>query len=150
MSEFYRIKRIVNSWLGSRHKRRRSATYEQDDPRMILNDLGLQMSPEALAFVADSSFRREDMLMQIYAAEEELDVDLVLDNVQIDPIWDPKVYVGDQKFAVTVVVRKQEVVVIEFDYPDAKDPLTGPDGQGFSARDSAGAGAGPTIDVEIE
>ena len=150
MSEFYRIKRIVNSWLGSRVKRRRSSTYEQDDPRMILNDLGLQMSPEALAFVADDSFRREDMLMQLYAAEEELDVDLVLNNVQLDPIWDPKVYVGDGKFAITVVVRREEVLVVEFDYPDAKGPMRGPDGQGFSARDSAEAGEGPVIDVEIE
>ena len=148
MSEFYRIKRIVNSWLGSRNKRRRSATYEKDDPRMILNDLGLQMSPEALAFVADDSFRREDMLMQIYAAEEELDVDLVLDNVRFDPIWDPKVYVGDQKFAITVVVRREEVVVVEFDYPDAKAPMTGPEGQGFSAREAGDSG--PVIDVEIE
>lgn len=150
MSEFYRIKRVVSSWLAGRVKRRRTATYEQDDARMILNELGLQMSPEALAFVADNSFRREDMLVQIYAAEEELNVDLILDNVMIDPIWDPKVYVGDKKFAITVTVRREEVVIVEFDYPEATQPMQGPQGQGFDARDSSTQGSGTVIDVEIE
>ena len=152
MSEFTRIKRIVSSWLGSMRKRRRSATYEQDDPRMILNDLGLQMSIETLEFVADNSFRREDMLMQIYAAEEELDMDLVLNNVQFDPIWEPKVYTGEGMFFITVQARGEEYVVVEFDYPAATGPLTGADGQPLPPISEAPGtpGGGQTIDVEIE
>ena len=92
MSNIDRLKRVVKSWYAGLRKKRRSAVYEQDDPRMIINDLGLQMSPEGLAFIADSSFHREDMLMQIYAAEEELDRDLVVDNTHLDPVYSPKVY----------------------------------------------------------
>jgi hypothetical protein len=49
MSEFDRLKRAVTSWIsGVRiRKKRRIATYQDDDALMILTDLGLQMSPEA-------------------------------------------------------------------------------------------------------
>ena len=114
MSEIDRLKRIVRSWWGGRHKSRRSAAYEQDDPRMIINDLGLQLSPEGLASIADSSFRREDMLVQIYNAEEELGIDLIEDNVRIDPRWEPRVYELDGHIAITATVKDEEVVVIEF------------------------------------
>ena len=114
MSNIERLKRVVKSWVASRRKRRRSAVYEQDDPRMIINDLGLQMSAEGLSFIADSSYRREDMLMQIYAAEEELDLDLVVDNIQLDPTYSPTVYEEEDRIAVTILADGEEVVIIEF------------------------------------
>ena len=115
MSDLYRIKRIARSWWGGVRKKQRPATYEQDDPRMIINDLGLQMSPEALEGIADNSFRREDMLVQLYNAEEELGIDLIKDNTAIDPKWNPKVYEQDDRVAITIVVKKEEVVIVEFD-----------------------------------
>ena len=53
MSEFQRLKRVVNSWLGGVRirKKRRVATYQDDDALLILTDLGLLMSPEALVHV---------------------------------------------------------------------------------------------------
>lgn len=114
MSNIERLKRVVTSWVGGLRKKRRSSVYEQDDPRMIINDLGLQLSPEALSFIADSSFHREDMLMQIYAAEEELDRDLVVDNVRLDPVYSPKVYESFDRIAVTMIINGDEVVVFEF------------------------------------
>lgn len=114
MANIDRLKRVVMSWVGGLRKRRRNAVYEQDDPRMIINDLGLQLSPEGLAFIADSSFHREDMLMQIYAAEEELDRDLVVDNNRLDPAYSPKVYEKDDRIVVTMVVKGEEVVIFEF------------------------------------
>ena len=81
---------------------------------MIINDLGLQMSPEALSFIADSNFRREDMLVQIHAAEESLDRDLVVDNSALDPVYSPKVYEDEDRIAVTMIIRDEEVVIFEF------------------------------------
>ena len=114
MSNIDRLKRVVKAWYAGLRKRRRTAVYEKDDPRMIINDLGLQMSPEALSFIADSSFHREDMLVQIYAAEEELDRDLVLDNIRLDPAYSPKVYETEDRIAVTMIVKGEEVVIFEF------------------------------------
>lgn len=124
MSELRKLKRLVNSWMGSMRKARREAEYKEDDPRMIINELGLQLSPEGLKFIADDSFRREDMLMQIYAAEEELDVDLVKANVMLDPIWEPKVYEEKNRIAITVVVDRDEVIIIEFSTdPESSVPM---------------------------
>jgi hypothetical protein len=121
MSELFRLKRIVSSWIGGvRHrKKRRISSYEHDDARMILNDLGLQMTPEALAFVADDRFRREDFLMQLYAAEEELGIDLIKDNIMLDPALSPTVYEREGKLAFTAAIRGEEYIVAEFDYPKA-------------------------------
>ena len=114
MSNIDRLKRVVRSWVGGLRKRRRTAVYEKDDPRMIINDLGLQMSPEGLAFIADSSFHRQDMLVQIHAAEEALDRDLVISNSYLDPAYSPKVYEEEDRIVVTMIIRDEEVVIFEF------------------------------------
>jgi|GEM_PF-1486094 len=120
MSNIDRLRRVVNSWVGSRRKQRRPAVYEQDDPRMIINDLGLQLSPEALSLIADNNFYREDLLVQIYAAEEELDCDLVVDNIQLDPQYSPKVYEDEKVIAVSILIDGEEVVIIEFTRPETE------------------------------
>lgn len=121
MSEIDRLKRIARSWWGGIRKKQRPASYERDDARMIINDLGLQMSPEALTSIADNSFRREDMLVQIYNAEEDLGIDIIQDNVQIDSQWEPKVYEEEGKIAVTIVVKKEEIVIVEFEDDPYRD-----------------------------
>lgn len=116
MSEFQRFKRVVRSWVGGvRHrKKRRLATYQEDDALMILNDLGWKMSPAALQYISGDSTRREDFLMQIYAAEDDLGVDLIKDNVMLDPVLDPKVYEVESKIGFTVTIKKEEYLVAEF------------------------------------
>ncbi len=118
MSEFSRLKRIVGSWIGASRirKRRRSAVYNDDNALMILTDLGLLMSPEALVHVSNDSLRREDFLMQLYAAEEDLGVDIIKDNVMIDPALSPKVYEVEGKIGFTIVVKKEEYLVAEFPF----------------------------------
>lgn len=122
MSELKRLKRVFDSWLGQARKRkkRRLGTYDQDDARMIITELAMQMSPEATVYMTDDSTRREDFLMQIYAAEDELDVDLILDNHQIDPRWDPKVYEEDGKIVFAATVGKDEYVIAEFAFPNSE------------------------------
>ncbi len=124
MANIDRLKRVVESWVGGLRKRRRTAVYEHDDPRMIINDLGLQMSPEALSFIADSRYHREDMLMQIYAAEEELDRDLVVDNNRLDPVYSPKVYEDEDKITITMVVNGKESIIVEFSRKEEDLPPT--------------------------
>jgi hypothetical protein len=122
MSELKRLKRVFDSWLGHarKKKKRRLGTFDQDDPRMIITELAMQMSPEATEYMTENSTRREDFLMQIYAAEDELDVDLILENREIDPRWDPKVYEEDGKIVFAATVGKDEYVVAEFVFPGSE------------------------------
>lgn len=118
MSEFSRLKRIVGSWIGAARirKKRRAATYNDDNALMILTDLGMQMTPEGLVYVSNNSLRREDFLMQLYAAEEDLNVDIIKDNVMIDPALHPRVYEVEGKIGFTVIVKGEEYLVAEFPY----------------------------------
>ncbi|HHG85636.1 MAG TPA: hypothetical protein ENJ82_12885 [Bacteroidetes bacterium] len=118
MSDLQRLKRVFDSWLGQvrKTKKRRLSSYDQDDPRMIITELGLQMSPDALVFMTDDSFRREDFLLQVYAAEDELDIDLIRDNREIDPALGPKVYEEDGYIIFTAMVDGEEFVIAEFKF----------------------------------
>lgn len=119
MSNYSRLKRLTRAWIGSMRKRRRPNAYEQDDPRMIFTELGLQMSPETLSTLSDNSYYREDFLVQLHSAEEELNLDLVLDNTSIDPVWDPKVYEENGKVMITATVDGEETIVAEFNLNEA-------------------------------
>jgi hypothetical protein len=118
MSEFSRLKRAVTSWISGMRisKKRRLATYQDDDALLILTDLGLLMSPEALVYVSNNSTRREDFLMQLYAAEEDLRIDIIRDNVMIDPALEPKVYEVEGKIGFTIMHKKEEYLVAEFPF----------------------------------
>jgi hypothetical protein len=124
MSEFDRLKRAVTSWIsGVRiRKKRRIATYQDDDALMILTDLGLQMSPEALIYISNDGTRREDFLMQLYAAEEDLRVDIIKDNVMIDPALQPKVYEVEGKIGFTIMHKKEEYLVAEYAFVKPAPP----------------------------
>lgn len=122
MSELQRLKRVFDSWLGQvrKTKKRRLSSYDQDDPRMIITELGLQMSPDALVYMTDDSVRREDFLHQVYAAEDELDIDLIRDNREIDPALDPKVYEEEGYIVFTAMVDGEEFVIAEFKFGPAE------------------------------
>lgn len=122
MSEFSRLKRVVGSWIGGMRirKKRRMATYQDDDALLILTDLGLLMSPEALIYVSQNSTRREDFLMQVYSAEEDLGIDIIKGNVMIDPALSPKVYEVEGKIGFTIVHKKEEYLIAEFAWEKPK------------------------------
>lgn len=114
MSNLDRLKRIAKSHIG---RFRGRAEREHDDARMILTELGLQMRPEVLEYLTDSSFLREDFLQCLHAAENELGTDLVADHDHIDPKYEPKVYEEDGKVVFSVTRRKEEYVFAEFELP---------------------------------
>jgi hypothetical protein len=116
MSELHRLKRVFGSWIGKlRHRKlRRTSVYEFDDALLILTDLGMLMSPEALEYVSGNSTRREDFLQQIYMSEDELGIDLIQDNVRIDPQWNPLVREEGNKIAITIIHRGEELIVAEW------------------------------------
>lgn len=122
MSEFQRLKRVVNSWIGNvrLRKKRRLATYQDDDALLILSEMGWKMSPAALEYVSGNSTRREDFLQQIYAAEDDLGVDLIRDNVMLNPDLDPKVYEVEDKIGFTVTYKGEEYLVAEFAWEKKK------------------------------
>jgi hypothetical protein len=118
MSEYQRLKRVVKSWIGGARirKKRRLSTYQDDNALLILNDLGWKMTPAALEHIAGNSTRREDFLMQIYAAEDDLGVDLIQDNVMLNPAYDPKVYEVEGKIGITATIKGEEYLIAEFPF----------------------------------
>lgn len=116
MSELKRLRRVFGSWVGGmRHrKKRRISIYEHDDALLILTDLGLLMSPAGLEFVSGNSTRREDFLQQIYISEDELDIDIIQDNVRINPSLAPNVREDEKTIQFTIIFRGEELIVAEF------------------------------------
>ena len=116
MSELQRLKRVFGSWVGNiRHrKQRRSGVYTHDDALLIITELGLLMSPAALVFVSGNSTRREDFLQQVYMSEDELGIDIIKDNVQIDPKWNPMVHEEGNKVAITIIHKGEELIIAEW------------------------------------
>ncbi|MCB9231356.1 MAG: hypothetical protein H6581_06830 [Bacteroidia bacterium] len=114
MSNLKRLTRVIKSWKG---KITRDVYYEGADAFMILTDLGLQMSPQTLAYLTSSDSLKDDFVDGLYAAEEKAGKLLVVDNQMIDPAYDPKVYEEGREVIFTVKIKDKEVVFAEFPLP---------------------------------
>lgn len=142
MSDFNRFKRVVKSWVGS-FKRNRSEDYQFDDANMIITNLGMQFRAETLAWVLAEDTRKEDFLQGIYAAEEELNQDIVIGNTEIDPVFDPQVYEFNGKLEFTIRWKGEEIIFAEFELPEALAEGT------YVDEDEPDGERGP-IDIPIE
>lgn len=144
MSTFNRLERIVKSWVG---KARRNVYYDFDDARAILNELGLQMSPEALAHMTSSDLIMQEFLDCVYAAEDVIGRDLIQHNKEINPLYEPKVYEEDGWIIFTITRRTKELVYGEFPMPGAKSRSQI---EAEEAKEEVRAEAMETREIEIQ
>lgn len=141
MSELDRLARVIRSWTGS--KRLRSSVYEHDDPVMILTELGTQISPETLAYLTAETMRKEEVLNQLHAAEEELKKEIIKENTFIDPELDPRFYEETDRAVITIQHKKKEIIIADL-------PLPYDENRGGSTAPENTAADANVIDVEIE
>ncbi|MEM9985063.1 MAG: hypothetical protein AAF804_08195 [Bacteroidota bacterium] len=118
MSEFKRLERIIRS-LIPRFPRNRDRYYSITDARNILNELGLHMSPEALAFMLAEDTRMDDFINAIYDLEARLGKKAVDESGNLDEGLDPKVYEEDGELGFSVTHRGKEYVFAEYELSEA-------------------------------
>ena len=116
MSELYRIKRIVKS-LIPRTPRNPERRYSYSDARLIINDLGMSLSPETLAYLVDSDEVLEDFVLSMYEMEYTLNRKATNEITVIDPELKPKAYEEDQRVVFTVFYDNEEWVFAEYSTP---------------------------------
>ena len=113
MSEFKRLERIVKS-LIPRIPRAEDRQYQLSDARHMINDLGLQMPPEVMAYLLERDTILDDFIMSIYALERELRRKVITDFDTIDEALDPKVYVEGNEVGFSVTHQGRELVFAEY------------------------------------
>ena len=116
MSVRKRLKRVVKSWTGVLS--RDEIYYSYDDARMILTDLGMQMSPEALAYLTSSEEIMEEFLGQVSAVEKKLGLNIIKDQYSIDPELQPKVYEIEGEIIITILHKGVESILVEFPFEE--------------------------------
>lgn len=114
MSDFTRLKRIAKSlvprWPASGEK-----NYSFEDARLIINDLGMKLSPEMLASLLSRTETLDDFLGSIYELEHKLKRPVVTELATIDPVLEPDVHVEGSKVAFSVKWREERLVFAEYD-----------------------------------
>lgn len=117
MSDFKRLERLVKA-LIPRLPRAEDRQYQLSDARHMINDLGLQMPPEVLAYLIERDAILDDFLMSVYGLERELRRKVVTDFGVIDEALDPKVYIEDGTVGFSVTHKGRELVFAEYAYAD--------------------------------
>ena len=115
MSIKARLNRIGRSWKGQLYGS--DIHYTQDDAFMILTELGLQMSPQTLAYLTGSAEMLEEFLEALHSTEKEIGREIVLEGRMIDPEFDPKVYEVDGEAIFTIKHKEVEMIMGEIPLP---------------------------------
>ncbi|MEZ4825776.1 MAG: hypothetical protein R3C61_05695 [Bacteroidia bacterium] len=113
MSDFKRLARLSKSIIP-RFERGNSRHFNHDDARMMINDLGMQMSPDVLKKLVSNPDVLEDFLNSIYQLEQKLHRKVVTEYATIDLEYDPKVYVEDGTVGFSITWKEKEVVFAEY------------------------------------
>ena len=116
MSELDRFKRLAKS-LIPRFPKGEERQYHLEDARMMINDLGLSLSPEVLNYLVTTDTVLDDFINSIYNVEQKLRKRIVTDFATIDTEWNPKAYMEDGTVAFTIKTRKHEVIFAEYELP---------------------------------
>jgi len=115
MGNFERITRLAKSYVGFGGDL--TEDHSSADIKFMINELGFQMSAQALAFMLDSDVRLQDFIMSIYEVRKQKGVQLLNDQKLIDTKYSPKVYEEDGKLAFSVQVSGQEIIFYEEKFP---------------------------------
>jgi hypothetical protein len=118
MSDFKRFKRAVKSMLP-RIGKKRDRYYDYGDARLMINDLGLQMSADVLAYLVSRTDVLEDFIQGVYFFEDDIrKKDVVIDPTVINSKYEPKVYVEDGKVEFTASYGGDEIIFAEYQLPE--------------------------------
>lgn len=117
MSDFKRIQRLAKS-LIPRFPKNREKYWEHSDVRNMINDLGLQMSPEVLSKLVNNDQVLDDFISSIYQLERRINREVITEFATIDTDYDPKVYVEDGEVGFSITHKGKEIVFAEYKLGD--------------------------------
>ncbi|MDX2250581.1 MAG: hypothetical protein SF052_27615 [Bacteroidia bacterium] len=120
MSDFKRLARLTKS-IVPRFERGRSRYLNHDDARMMINDLGMQMSPEVLKKLIFNAEILEDFINSVYQLEQKINKEVVTEYATIDIEYNPKVYVEGHTVGFSITYKDKEVVFAEYDLEEKED-----------------------------
>lgn len=112
--EFSRLKRLAKS-LIPRFPKGKERYYTPSDARMMINELGLQMSPEVLKYLVSRDAILDDFINSIYQLEQEIRKRVVTEFGTIDHEYEPRVYVEGQVVGFSVTYKNEEIVFAEYE-----------------------------------
>ena len=124
--DFKRLKRLVKSVIPRFRGSDAGSTLKLEDARLILTNLGLQMSPQTLDKLISNDETLDDFLMSIHELERDLQMKVLTSDYDIDPILSPKVYDLGTAVGFTVLNRQGEEMVFA-EYTLSEDKLWGID-----------------------
>ncbi|MEM8902055.1 MAG: hypothetical protein AAGC85_28370 [Bacteroidota bacterium] len=107
MSDFKRLERIIKSRLP-RFPKDIDYTYSIKDARNMINDLGLSLSPEALAYLTETETILDDFLEGVYHVENRFKKRVANEQAFLKEEFSPKVYEEDGKATFTLTYRGKE------------------------------------------
>lgn len=120
MSELSRLKRIAQSLIPN-FRKQRDRYYNFEDAKMMITELGIDIPPAIFAKLTEDDQILDDFINKIYQAEDTLGIkNLVTEESILNPTYQPKVYVEDNKVAFTITssgaFTKQEVIFAEYTF----------------------------------
>lgn len=114
MSDYKRLKRLLKS-LIPRFPRDEDRQYSLADSRNMINDLGLQMSADTLAYLVGDDKILDDFLNNVYYLEDDIGRKVITDYATIDMKYNPRVYEESDLVGFSVTYRGEEIVFAEYD-----------------------------------
>ena len=115
MSELNRLKRIVKSYIP-RTPRDPKRRYSYEDAHLMINDLGMSLSPEALSFLVNTDTVLDDFVGSVYELEYKLKRKATTDLKTLDPELSPKVYEEYGRIVFTATYDGEEWVFAEYSF----------------------------------
>lgn len=116
MSQLKRLERLVKS-LVPRFPRDPKRQYTLDDARMMINEMGMDLQPQTLAYLVDNEEFLDEFINSVYHVENKLGKGIITESATIDPIYEPQAYEEDGNVGFTVKLRRKEVVFAEYEIP---------------------------------
>lgn len=113
MSEFKRLKRLVKSIIP-RFPDGDARQYTLGDARLMINDLAMDISPEALEALVENEQVLDDFIGSVYELEHEVRRRVVNDLGTIDEKYQPRAYEEDGTVGFSVIYRGEELIFAEY------------------------------------
>jgi len=114
--EYHRLRRIVKSLIPRFKRKEGRKNFQLNDAKHMLNELGMQMSPELLEYLTQDDRKLDEFIEGIYALEDDLGIPVIDDFGAIRTDLLPKVYVEKENKLVgfSVTYAGEEVVFVEY------------------------------------
>jgi len=117
MSDFKRLQRIAKSMIP-RLSFRSQAEHSMEDARDMINDLGIQIPPKALALLLSKDEILDDFAEGVVALKREIKRDVLDEFGLIDAELEPQVLVDGQTVAFFVMHKKESLIFAEYTLPE--------------------------------